>query len=111
MSAGRIELVIDAQTALIEALDNGRVEAIEAATRQLSQALARVREAGAWHADDKTAARVDHALRQTAAAATRVNYLADRTRQRLGRVAMARGSGEAPTYDARGKARLSLGQR
>jgi hypothetical protein len=100
-----IEHVIEAQTALIAALDDGTAETIERATRRLSDALAHVRAAGAWRADD--GARVAHALRQTDAAATRVNYLADRTRQRLGRIAQARGTGGGQTYDARGKARLS----
>jgi hypothetical protein len=107
MTAALIDRVIEAQAVLIIALDNGAVDAIESATRQLSDALADVRTTGAWLACDATGDRVSHAMRQADAARTRVNYLADRTRQSLGRIAAARGMNAGQTYDARGKAGVS----
>lgn len=103
MSEAVLEQVIAAQAALIAALDGGRVESIEAATHALSSALASVRGEGAWRGSTGAHARVDHALRQTQAASVRVNYLADRTRQRLDSLAKLRGNSPTQTYDSRGK--------
>jgi hypothetical protein len=111
MSTAAIDQVIAAQSALIDALDGGRVEAVEAATQALVVALAALRGEGAARASSGTAARVDHALRQTGAASVRVNYLTDRTRQRLDRIALAQGRPGAQTYDSSGKPRLSGARR
>lgn len=104
MSDADIEQVIDAQAALIAALDAGDVAAIEQATASLSQLLSGASRGGAVVA--VRAGRIDHALKQTEAARTRVNFLADRTRQRLDRLAQRRGGQRPPTYNAAGRIAL-----
>jgi hypothetical protein len=108
MSEMRLEDVIEAQAGLIAALDGGRAEVIESATAALARALDAVRSTGAWRANPEDAERVGFALRQTEAARTRVNYLADGTRQRLERIVAGRRGGNGATYDKLGKARFSL---
>lgn len=103
MGDDQIEAVIAAQGALIAALDAANVDAIEAATRDLSAVIESVRRSGSIRASGGTKARVDHALKQGDAARMRVNYLADRTRQRADRLTAARGGARAATYTAAGK--------
>lgn len=103
MGDDQIEAVIAAQGALIAALDAGDVGAIEAATRNLSAVIDSVRRAATVHATSNTRARVDHALKQGDAARMRVNYLADRNRQRADRLTTQRGGGRAATYTAAGR--------
>jgi len=67
----------------------------------LSRQLTVMRASGTVNA--VTRDRVDHAVRQTDAARTRVNFLADRTRQRLDRLAERRGQRRPATYNAAGK--------
>jgi predicted short-subunit dehydrogenase-like oxidoreductase (DUF2520 family) len=98
---GDLEAVIGAQAALIAALDAGEVATIEAATTTLAQALQSLRAHGAVGAIARD--RVEHALKQSDAARTRVNYLADRTRQRLDRLASRRGAPPSPTYTNAGR--------
>jgi hypothetical protein len=100
-----VENVIAAQAGLIAALDVGEVAAIEAATATLAQLLVAMRSSGA--VANVRREHVDHALKQTDAARTRVNYLADRTRQRLDRLAERRGSRRPPTYNALGRLSVS----
>ena len=100
MTGADIEGVIVAQSALIAALDAGDVGTIETATAALSQLLTAVRKNGAMVEVSRD--RVEHAVRQTEAARTRVNYLADRTRQRLDRLAERRGLRRSATYNATG---------
>jgi len=96
-----IEAVIAAQTALIAALDAGDIGAIEETTGALSRLLlvVRARDTVAGTSPD----RVGHALKQTEAARARVNYLADRTRQRLDRLAERRGVRCPETYNSAGR--------
>jgi hypothetical protein len=101
MTGSDIEGVITAQATLIAAIDAGDVAAIEAATAALSRMLSAVRASGA--VADVSRDRVDHALKQTEAARTRVNYLADRTRQRLDRLAEIRGNRRPATYNSAGR--------
>ena len=101
MTETDIEGVIAGQAALIAALDAGDVAAIEAATASLSRLLSVVRASGAVIGVRHD--RVDHALRQTEAARTRVNYLADRNRQRLDRLAERRGVRRPTTYNSAGR--------
>jgi hypothetical protein len=96
-----VDRVIAAQAALIAALDSGDVAAIEAATTTLSGVLTALRSSGAVAGTSRE--RVDHALRQSDAARTRVNFLADRTRQRLDRLAERRGGRRPTTYDSLGR--------
>jgi len=111
MTHAALETVIEKQAILIVALDAGRIEAIGKAAADLSDALMVLRGPGAWHQDKDCAARLDFALRQTEAASTRVKTLADWNRQRLDRLAAARGGSAGQTYDARGKSRLTMALR
>lgn len=105
MTETDIEGVIAAQAALIAALDAGDVAVIEATTATLSRLLSGVRSSGAVTGVRRD--RVDHALRQTEAARTRVNYLADRTRQRLDRLAERQGARRPSTYNSAGRFAIS----
>ena len=104
MSADPIGDVIGAEQALIDALDSGTPESIVIATRALSHALTGVAEA-----DISARDQLDFALRQIDAARARLNYLADRNRARLQTMAAARGRTSGATYNARGRARVTLG--
>ncbi len=100
MGSSDVEAVIAAQAALIAALDGGDVAMIERATAALSETLDAVRGKGGVH--DVGRHRVDHALAQSEAARMRVNFMADRTRQRLDRLAARRGVRTRDTYTKRG---------
>lgn len=101
MGSSDVEAVIAAQAALIAALDGGNVEAIEQTTAALSGLLVKIRAEGAVHDIDRH--RVDHALKQSDAARTRVNFLADRNRERIDRLAARRGIERRETYTKRGR--------
>lgn len=101
MTDADIESVIVAQAALIAALDAGDVIGIERATAALSRVLVAAKAGGA--VAGVTRPRVDHALKQSDAARTRVNYLADRTRQRIDRLAERRGVKRPATYTSSGR--------
>jgi hypothetical protein len=101
MNATDIDGLIAAQGSLIAALDVGDVGAIEAATAAMSRVLAVMRADGAVNCVARD--RVDHALKQSDAARTRVNYLADSTRQKLDRLGERRGVPRPPTYNATGR--------
>ncbi len=96
-----IERLIAAQDSLIAALDAGDIAAVEVATAAMSRLLAMMRSHCTVGRVER--ARVDCALKQTEAARTRVNYLADRTRQKLDRMAERRGNQRPPTYTAAGR--------
>ncbi len=101
MNAADVEAVIVAQAALIAALDAGDVAAIERATATLADLLGTLKQQNLVAPMDRT--RVDHALRQSDAARIRVNFLADRTRQRRERLAQVRGARAATLYSPRGQ--------
>lgn len=100
MSLDALETLIEAQAALIAALDAGDVAAIERATGDVHALLPAVR-AGGQRAEARE--RVGYAMRQADAARIRVNFLTDRTRDRADRLATARGERVVETYsrDAR----------
>ena len=98
-----IDGVIAAQAALIASLDSGDVARIERATSLLAAAVERARSDGAVRVSPTTADRVMHALKQSDAARTRVNFLADANRQRMARLAVRRGVEAVPTYNALGR--------
>lgn len=97
MSATAIKLLIDAQNALIAALDSGDVAAIENATRHMATAVEDVRAQDAWH-DPGAIEDLNHAMMQTQAARIRVNYLSDWTRQKIDRFSEIRGGMRATKY-------------
>ncbi len=96
-----IDAVIDAQAELIAALDLGDVIAIEAATATLLQQLAGLRAADLGGAQANES--IGYALKQTEAARIRINYLADRTRQRLDHLATRRGAKPSNLYTMTGR--------
>jgi len=91
----------EAHANLISALDADEVEAIEGRIEQLRSAIAAVKTAGSWR--DSAEAR-DQAQRIRGlgeAARIRVNFLTDRTAQRLQMLAAARGDALGGTYRRR----------
>ena len=102
MTQDVIEAVIVSQSALIAALDAGDVTAIERATQALSNEIQRARDGGRINASTG-AERMSYALKQTEAARIRVNYLADRNRQKIDDLARRRGASQIMTYAASGK--------
>ena len=101
MTASDIETLIAAQASLIAALDSGEVVAIEATTAALSNIVARLGASGVVANVNRD--RVDHALRQSEAARSRVNYLADRTKRRAEYINERRGKRLTATYNASGR--------
>ncbi len=97
MSRSSVKLLIDAQNALITALDSGDVAAIETATRHMAHAVEGVRTQDAWH-DPDSIDDLNHAMKQTQAARIRVNYLSDWTRQKIDRFSEIRGGVRATKY-------------
>ncbi len=90
----------DALDALIAALDVGDVAAIEQATRIVAELLPMMRSA-------PPDAKLDHAARQAEAARIRVNFLADRNRQKLDRLRVHRGEPALSLYAAGVGSRLA----
>ena len=97
-----LDAIIDAHTHLIAALDSGSVAAIELATVRLSHTLHTVAGATVEPTQDARA-RVDHALRQSEAAGLRINYLADRNRQKLAKINPLRGELQPALYGSSGQ--------
>ena len=93
MSEVAVDQLIAREDALIAALDGQDVEHIERATRDMRDAVASVAAAGGWRTAPELAARLAQALRLAGAAGGRLNYLADRNRRQLERLAAI--SGEA----------------
>ena len=98
MTDAAIEALIARQATLLAALDSGDVAAVEAATAAMATALSALR-ADATPVTEISGDRIGYALRQCDAARTRVNYLADRTRQKIDRLSAHRG-GFSPTYNS-----------
>jgi hypothetical protein len=98
-----VETLIACQTALLAALDAGDVAALEEATARVAAAVSAVRAQGGWGGDAHQKDRIAHALKQAEAARTRVNFLTDRTRQRIERLSEMRGQRIIQTYGNQGK--------
>lgn len=98
MSQSLLKRLIEAQGALINALDSRDADRIEEATRALDQTLVEMRSRDSWQETADTRESVTHALNQTTAARIRVNYLADWTRQRIDRLSELRGNVPPQTY-------------
>ncbi len=93
--------VMACQHALIVALDSRDAAAIEAASAALADCVARVRAKSAWHDGGVLRGQINHALKQSDAAAMRVNYLKNWTRQRLDGLASLRGQDPSGLYSRR----------
>lgn len=90
--------VIAAQSSLIAALDARSPDDIVAATTRLAETIALLNEHNASRQD---AAKIDHAMRQSNAALTRVHILSDWNRQRIDRLAELRGQKPRIAYGRR----------
>jgi hypothetical protein len=91
----------EAHENLISALDDHDVETIEARVEQLRSAIAAVKSAGAWRECDQARERAQRIRSLGEAARVRVNFLTDRTAQRLQMLASARGEAIGATYRRR----------
>jgi hypothetical protein len=94
MTASAIELLIEAQSDLIAALDSGNVAAIEDSTQAMAAAVEKVRAQDAWR-DTADLPKLDYAMKQSQAARMRINYLSDWTRQKIDRLFEIRGGARA----------------
>ena len=94
MTASAIELLIEAQSDLIAALDSGNVAAIENSTQAMAAAVEKVRAQDAWR-DTADLPKLDYAMKQSQAARMRINYLSDWTRQKIDRLFEIRGGARA----------------
>ncbi len=106
MTASAIELLIDCQGALIQALDEGDLSAVEAATARVASALNAVRAEPICSVAERGL--FDYAHRQAEVARSRVNFLTDRVAQRLNRLTQRRGRRVVQLHTPRGKLGFTL---
>lgn len=93
-----IDHMIACQDALLAAIDARDVEGIERASVALSSATQALQQPGAWETTPATQARFDHALKQSKAAAMRVNTLSHWTRQKIDQLRELRSGNAIHTY-------------
>lgn len=91
-----LERLIDAESALVEALDGFDVAAIEATIADFRDTLELIKVSGAWHPTPETVAQLTRALSLADTARARVNFLTDLTRRRIDLLAAAAGADRAP---------------
>jgi len=94
----------EAHENLISALDAQDVDMIETRVEQLRSAIADVRSAGGWRDSSQARERAQRIRSLGEAARVRVNFLTDRTAQRLQMLAAARGEATGGTYRRRTRA-------
>lgn len=87
MSAAILDRLIDAEEALIAALDGDAADAIEQALAGFAGAVEGLRGIAGWRDTPDVVTRVGHALLLAEAARIRTAYLADRTRRQIARLA------------------------
>ena len=87
MSVDALDSLIAAQETLLRALDGDEAQAIDDALGDFRNALEAIRAIGGWRDTPGVVARITQALQLAEAARARINYLADRTRRRLDRLA------------------------
>ncbi len=98
MSNTALDALIECQHELLAAFDHGDVSAIERATSNLALAVNAAKGVDAWRDQQIVKSKLDLALRQTAAAHTRVNFLADWNCQKIEKLAALRGKTATVTY-------------
>ncbi|HEX4739507.1 MAG TPA: hypothetical protein VH331_18315 [Allosphingosinicella sp.] len=101
MSLDALRRLQQAHEELIEALDGQQVEKIEARVEQLRAAIAEVRSAAGWRDLPDAQESAQQIRRLGEAARIRVNFLTDRTAQRLQMLASARGDALGVPYTRR----------
>jgi len=102
MAAAAVDTLIAREEALIAALDGQDVRHIEAATNAMRDVVTELAGRGGWHAEPELGARLVQALRLTEAAAGRLNFLADRNRRQLDRLATLTGDPLPDAYARHG---------
>lgn len=105
MSHAALERMIARQEALSAALDGHDVAALERAASALNTAVQEVAASGGWHAGAELRGRLRLSLQLADAAKARINYLADRTRRRLDRLAALTGEPRTQAYGRTGRLR------
>jgi len=103
MSKAVVEQLIAREDALIAALDGQDVAAIEEATRDMQGSVANLAATGGWNTNPELGARLIQALRLAEAANGRLNYLADRNRRKLDRLAALGGDPLPLSYQRAGR--------
>ncbi|UAK26050.1 hypothetical protein [Sphingomonas nostoxanthinifaciens] len=92
MSESALLRVVNAQAALIAALDAHDLETLDAANVELAEALGELQAHGAWRERPELRDTLIHALKSADAARGRINFLADSNQRRLERlVSLTRG--------------------
>jgi hypothetical protein len=94
-----LDAVTELQGALIAALDRHDVIAIEQATARLMSAVGALQRYGAIVAEQRALDAANHALRQNDAAKARIQFLGERNRQKIDRLATLRGQGSSARYE------------
>lgn len=103
MTAAALDQLIAAEEIFISALDGEDIGAIEQAALTMRATLASVAASGAWNTNGETGARLVQAMRLAEAAGGRVNYLADRNRRRLDKLAQLSGAQRPQAYSRYGR--------
>ena len=101
MTLAAVDSLIAREEALIAALDGQDARAIEAATDAMRIVVTELASLGGWRAEPELGLRLSQALRLTEAAAGRLNYLADRNRRQLDRLATLTGDPLPSAYARR----------
>lgn len=103
MNQAALDALIAHEEALIAALDSQDIALIETSTSDMRDALTRVAAIGSWHDRGTVGERVVQAVRLAEAAKGRINYLADRNRRQLDRLATLTGAPLAAAYGRAGR--------
>ena len=101
MSLESLRRLQEAHENLISALDEQDVDTIETRLEQLRSAIALVKSAGGWRDCEQARERAQRIRNLGEAARVRVNFLTDRTAQRLQMLAAARGEAFGAPYRRR----------
>lgn len=93
-----METIIQLQSELMGAIDARDAGEIETKTRDLARALDQIRNRGAMVVGEKLKTDVSHALKQTEALRTRVNFMALHNREKMERLDQMRGASMPHVY-------------
>lgn len=105
---GEIEAIVELQAELIAALDARDVDGIERTTKALAGALEKMRRRSAvMSGGQEMRDKVGHALKQSDALKTRVNFLAVKNREKMEQLAELRRPATGNVYGNRGNMRVA----
>ena|SRR3712207_3854485 len=105
MTVASLDRLEACHVALIAALDAQDIDALEAMIDDFRDAVDTVRAQGGWRADPSVRGKVAHVAALADAARRRVNFLTDRNRQRLERIASASDRAPLAVYGRNGRSR------